>query len=120
MIRKLLAPTIGRRSVVCLSSGFRSFSLRSSSRVNCLCATNDQLLKCLNKRDLLVRHLSENQYERLVAETLESLNDYFDELLEKQNKITNYDLSLSVSANTEIDYASLMCVCVTDDLDDFH
>lgn len=42
-------------------------------------------------------NLTENQYEKLVEETLESLNDYFDELLERQTKLTNYDLSLSVS-----------------------
>ena len=50
---------------------------------------------------MLARHqstsLSENEYEKIVAETLESLSDYFDELLENQTKIANYDLSLSVS-----------------------
>lgn len=50
----------------------------------------------------LIRHqstdtLTENQYEKIVSETLESLSDYFDELLENQTKIANYDLSLSVS-----------------------
>ena len=42
-------------------------------------------------------NLSENQYEKIVEDTLESLNDYFDELLEAQTQMTNYDLSLSVS-----------------------
>ena len=53
---------------------------------------------------LAIRHqstsLSENEYEKIVAETLESLSDYFDELLENQDKVANYDLSLSVSCQS--------------------
>ena len=69
---------------------------------------------------LVARHqstsLSENAYEKIVTETLESLSDYFDELLENQTKIANYDLSLSVSFRVALlkhrcseDESSLIC-----------
>lgn len=66
---------------------------RKQSSINLNNSNNSRANYCL---------LSENEYGKVAEETLESLSDYLDELLEKQNKLTNYDLSLSVSSSNKI------------------
>ena len=94
--RKLAYPLASSLGSLCTNKNFSS----SLGPLRCSNAIASQR-RPFNQPAMLARHqstsLSENEYEKIVAETLESLSDYFDELLENQTKIANYDLSLSVS-----------------------